>query len=99
MNFTYKKLNKDLKFEKRLEITCSMNSAKCEFTCGNIINIDKTNISVIEPHRVNIIIKSYNLLVLYFDKDNLFLYNRSNPITVSELANILKKIVAGEYNG
>lgn len=98
MNFNYKNLKKDVNFEKRIEITCNMNNAKCEFIQGKIIGIDKTNISVIEPHRVNISIKSKKLLVLYFDKDNLFLYDRTIPITIKKLVTLLKAI-KDEYNG
>ena len=32
MEFSYKKLRKNKSFEKRIEITCTMNGAKCEFT-------------------------------------------------------------------
>lgn len=47
MDFTYKKLIKDEQFEKRIEITCAMHSAKCEFIEGKIIEINATNISFI----------------------------------------------------
>lgn len=92
MNFMVKNLIKDESFEKRIEITCAMNNAKCEFIQGKIIRIDKTNISVIEPHRVNISIKSKKLLLLYFDKDNLFLYDRTMPITIKKFVMLLKEI-------
>ena len=34
MDFKVKNLVKDESFEKRIEITCAMNSAKCEFIEG-----------------------------------------------------------------
>lgn len=98
MDFTYKKLVKDKSFEKRIEITCAMNSAKCEFIQGKIIDVNKTNISFIEPHRINITIKSHKLLVIYFDKDNMFLYDRTMPITIKKLVALLKAITTGGYN-
>lgn len=98
MGFSYKKLRRDEQFEKRLEITCAMNSAKCEFIQGKIIDVNKTNISFIEPHRINITIKSHKLLVIYFNKDNLFLYDRTMPITIKKLVILLKAISSGEYN-
>lgn len=67
MNYNYENLRKDNKFEKRIKITCNMNNAKYEFIQGKIIGIDKTNISIIEPHRFNISIKSkgfYDKIVL-----------------------------------
>lgn len=99
MNFTYKKLRKDEQFEKRIEITCAMHSAKCEFIQGKIIDIDDTNISFIEPHRIDITIKSRKLLVLYFDRDEMFLYNRAIPITIKKLIMLLENITMGEDNG
>ncbi len=98
MEFSYKKLRRDEQFEKRIEITCAMNSAKCEFIQGKIIDVNKTNISFIEPHRINITIKSHKLLIIYFNKDNLFLYDRTMPITVKKLVVLLKAISTGEYN-
>lgn len=99
MNFKAKNLIKDENFEKRIEITCAMNSAKCEFLQGKIIDVDNTNVSFIEPHKVIIKIKKYKLLVLYFNKDNLFLYDRTIPITISKLTTLLKSIISGDYNG
>lgn len=99
MDFKVKNLIKDESFEKRIEITCSMNSAKCEFIQGKIIDVDNTNVSFIEPHKVIIKIKKYKLLVLYFNKDNLFLYDRTIPITISKLTTLLKSIISGDYNG
>lgn len=98
MGFSYKKLRRDEQFEKRLEITCAMNSAKCEFIQGKIIGVNKINISFIEPHRINITIKSHKLLVIYFNKDNLFLYDRTMPITIKKLVILLKDILAGDCN-
>lgn len=98
MEFTYKKLIKDEQFEKRIEITCAMHSAKCKFIQGKIIDIDDTNISFIEPHRIDITIKSHKLLVLYFDRDELFLYDRTMPITIKKLVMLLENIATGEYN-
>ena len=97
MNFNAKNLIKDRKLEKKIEITCNINKAKCEFIEGKIIDLDKTNISIIEPHRVNI--KFHKLVVLYFDKDNLFLFDRTMPITNSKLTTLLKAIASEEYNG
>lgn len=99
MNFKAKNLIKDESFEKRIEITCAMNSAKCEFIQGKIIDLDNTNVSFIQPHKVVIKIKKYKLLVLYFNKDNLFLYDRTIPITISKLTTLLKSIISGDYNG
>ncbi|MFA5603802.1 MAG: hypothetical protein WDA12_02985 [Bacilli bacterium] len=87
-------LIKSKELEKRIVTTCSFNNAKCEFTQGRILSIDKTNVSFIEPHRVDVTIKDKKLLLIYFDKNNLFLYNRSMPITIRKLDTLLKEVKA-----
>ncbi len=90
MEIFSKKLVRSKELEKKIEFACSFNYAKCEFEQGRILTIDKTNVSFIEPHRVNISVKGKKILLLYFDKDNLFLYDRSMPITIAQLTNLLK---------
>lgn len=92
MRIRSKKLIKAVDFEKKIECTCSFNNAKCEFTQGKILTFEGTNISFIEPHRVEIKVKDKNILLLYFDENNLFLYDRTMPITIEILNNILKSI-------
>lgn len=92
MEFLCKKLKKDESFEKRISITCSLNKAKCEFIPGKIIDVDNMNVSFIEPHKIIVTINSHKLLVLYFDKDNMFLYDRTMPINIKQLVLILKEL-------
>ena len=40
----------------------------------------------------NITIKDKDIILIYFDKENLFLYNRSMPITIKTLDTLLKNI-------
>ncbi|MFV0275205.1 MAG: hypothetical protein ACK5HL_03075 [Bacilli bacterium] len=63
IEFAYKNLVKDESFEKRIKITCPMSSAKCEFIQGKIIDLDNTNGSFIEPHRIVVEIKSRKIIV------------------------------------
>lgn len=92
MKIFSKKLARNKDFEKKIEIACSFNNSKCEFIQGRILSIDKTNVSFIEPHRINIRHKDKKIMLLYFDKDNLFLYDRSIQITVEQLCWILKEL-------
>ena len=59
-----------------------MNNVKCELIEGKIIDLENTNVNFIEPHQVVIRVKSYIVLVLSFDKDYLFLYDRMISITI-----------------
>jgi len=92
MNYDIEDLNSDEKFEKRIATTCSFNNAKCEFKQGRIINVRNTNISFIEPHRVSVTIKDQELILIYFDKNNLFFHNRSLPLTIKTFDNLLKEV-------
>ena len=92
MEYFTEKLINDEYFENRISTICSFNNAKCIFNDGKIIKIKETNVSIIEPHQVMVKWKQYKILLLYFDKDNMFLYDRTMPITLNELDKLLKEI-------
>lgn len=92
MEYEIQDLNKDLQLEKRIITTCMFNNVKYQFKQGRILKIKNTNLSLIEPHRVNITIKDKDIILIYFNKENLFLYNRTMPITIKELDILLKGI-------
>ena len=52
---------------KKLRIACDFHSAKYEFTRRRILNVDKVNVSFIEPHKFLIELngKNYVKTVLY----------------------------------
>ena len=92
MNIFSKNLIKSEELEKRIRMICSYNYSKCEIIQGRILTLENTNISFIEPHRIIINILNYKLLVIYYDKENVFLYNRSMPIDYKKLERLLKTI-------
>lgn len=92
MEYLVKKLIKNEELEKRIKIICSFNKAKCNFTQGRIIDIENSNISFIEPHRVIIKVNGYKLLLLYYDADNIFLYDRSMQIDLAKIELMLSKL-------
>ena len=47
----YVDLKRNEKFERKIRIACDFHSAKYEFTRGRILNIDRVNVSFIEPHK------------------------------------------------
>jgi len=92
MDFLMQEFSKNEEFEKRIATTCGFNNAKCTFIQGKILKIRNTNINFIEPHKVDVTIKGKKLILVYFDKNNMFLYNRTMPITIKQLDTLLKSI-------
>lgn len=78
-------------FERKIAMKCSFVNAKCEFIQGKIIHIKKTNMCFVEPHTIIVSIKDKKFILIYFDENNLFLYNRRNPITIKQLVKLLKQ--------
>lgn len=91
MEIFSRKFIKSEELEKRIRTMCSFNNAKCEFRQGRILYIAGTNISFIEAYKVDVTIKG-NKLILIFDRKNLFLYNRTIPITIKQFDTLLKSI-------
>lgn len=98
MEFSIEDLNKNEQFEKKISYICSFNNAKCDFIQGRVLNVNNTNISFVEPHKIIINIKGKDILLIYIDENNLFLFNRTIPITTKELDNLLKEIRKGTSN-
>ena len=65
MEIFSEKFIKSEELEKRIRTTCSFNNAKCEFRQGRILYIGGTNISFIEPHKVDVTIKGKKLILIY----------------------------------
>lgn len=76
----YVDLKRNEKFERKIRIACDFHSAKYKFTRGRILNVDKVNVSFIEPHKFLIELNVKKIIVIYFDEDNMFLYNRTMQI-------------------
>lgn len=83
------KLEIDDNLRKKIEIICSFNNLKLKFINETIKNINKTNLSYIEPHRVII----NNIVVLLFIYSRtIYINNLSNKMDISELQIFLKTI-------
>ncbi len=82
-NYVYLKIME--KFERKIRIACDFHSAKYKFTRGKILNVDKVNVSFIELHKFLIELNSKKIIVIYFDEDNMFLYNRAMQIDMKKL--------------
>ena len=78
-------INDSLK--KKIEIICEFCNTKPTIINGNMLKIDKTNLTYLEPHRI--IIKGATLLAFNYQND-IFTENLSTKIKLSELENYLK---------
>ena len=92
MSYNVEKLIKDEELEKKIILICSFNKAKYNIKQGRIIYIDDSNISFIEPHRIIIKVNNYKLLLLYYDDENIFLYDRRMQIDLKKIEIMLSKL-------
>ena len=92
MKYIVEKLTKSEELESKIKVLCSFKSIKFNIKQGRIISIDNINISFIVPHKIILDINKYKILLLYFDNDNLFLYDRRIPINIRKLENIISKL-------
>ena len=79
----------DESLKKKLEFICDFCNTKPKIINGNIRNIEHTNLSYIEPHRV--IIKGITFLAFNYSKI-LYINNLSNSIEIKDLENYIKKL-------
>lgn len=84
-----KKLEFDNELKKKIEFVCDFCNTTPTFINGNIRNIDRTNLSYIEPHRI--IIKGITFLAFNYSK-TLYINNLSNKLEIKDLETFIKKL-------
>ena len=84
-----KEIDMEEHLRKRLEIVCDFCNTTPTIINGNIRNIDKTNLSYIEPHRI--IIKGITFLAFNYSNE-IFIENLSKNIKLSDLEDFIKQI-------
>ena len=82
INIVTKELEFDEQLKKRIKFICDFCNTTPTIINGNIRNIDKTNLSYIEPHRI--IIKGITFLAFNYSK-TLFVGNLSNKVELKDL--------------
>lgn len=88
LKFKKKKIPIDDGMKKRIEFICNYCGFKATFECGNIITLDKTNLSYIEPNKAFI----GNNLILFFNYSNeVYINNLNNKIYLKDLEKYLKR--------
>ena len=84
---------KELEFEnvlkRKIEFICDFCNTKPTIINGNIRNIDKSNLSYIEPHRI--IIKGITFLAFNYSK-TLYVGNLSNKLELKDLESFIKQL-------
>ncbi len=84
-----KELEFDNELKKKIEFVCDFCNTTPTFINGNIRNIDRTNLSYIEPHRI--IIKGITFLAFNYSK-TLYINNLSNKLEIKDLEVFIKQL-------
>ncbi len=84
-----KGLEFDKELKKKIEFICEFSNITPTIINGAIRNIDRTNLSYIEPHRI--IIKGITFLAFNYSK-TLYIGNLSNKIELKDLEAFLKAL-------
>ena len=89
INIKTKELEFDNDLRKRIEFICNFCNTTPTIINGNIRNIERTNLSYIEPHRI--IIKGITFLAFNYSK-TLFVGNLSNKLELKDLESFIKQL-------
>ena len=84
-----KPLHFDLELKRKIEFVCEFCNVSPTIINGSIRNIEFTNISYIEPHRV--IIKGITLLVFNYSNE-IFIESLDKKIEIKDLESFIKNI-------
>ena len=87
INIVSKKLEIDMELKKKIEFICDFCNTTPTFINGNIRNVERSNLSYIEPHRI--IIKGITFLAFNYSK-TLYINNLYNEIEIKDLESFIK---------
>ena len=87
INIVSKKLEIDVELKKKIEFICDFCNTTPTFINGNIRNVERSNLSYIEPHRI--IIKGITFHAFNYSK-TLYINNLSNEIEIKDLESFIK---------
>ena len=89
LKVTCKELPIDLELKTRIQFICNFCNVKPTFLNGSIRNIDKTNLSYIEPNKV--IIKGVTFLVFNYGRD-IYVENLNTRINIIDMKNYIMSL-------
>ena len=87
INIVMKELEIDIELKKKIEFICDFCNTTPTFINGNIRNVERSNLSYTEPHRI--IIKGITFLAFNYSKI-LYINNLSNEIEIKDLELFIK---------
>jgi len=97
MKTTIQNLEFPSEFKKKLKIKVNNNKLNIEFISGHIINLDKTNLSVTEPHRIIVTSENKTLIALLYENTNkVYLPYDGAIISFTKYINILNSMIRKE---
>ena len=93
MKTTIEKLIFPSELKDKLKMKVGMSNLNIRFIEGHIINIDKTNLSITEPHKI-IVNNNANMLIAYIYDDNnkIYLPNHNAIISITKFVSILNEM-------
>ena len=92
ISITTKEIEIENDLKRKIEFIYDFCNTKPTIINGNIRNIDKSNLSYIEPHRINrIIIKGITFLAFNYSK-TLYVGNLSNKLELKDLETFIKEL-------
>ena len=89
INIVTKEIEFDNDLKKKIEFVCDFCNTTPTIINGNIRNIEHTNLSYIEPHRI--IIKGITFLAFNYSK-TLYVCNLSNKVEIKDLETFIKQL-------
>jgi len=90
MKTTIETLEFPCEIKKKLKMKVSMGNLEINYIDGHLIKFDKTNLSVLEPHKIIVSNKNHTLIaLLYNDEDKIYLPTENVIISITKYISIL----------
>lgn len=89
ISITTKELEFEIDLKNKIEFICDFCNTKPTIINGNIRNIDKSNLSYVEPHRI--VIKDITFLAFNYSK-TLYVGNLSNKLELKNLETFIREL-------
>lgn len=95
ISITTKELEIENDLKRKIEFICDFCNTKPTIINGSIKNIDKSNLSYVESHRI--IIKGITFLAFNYSK-TLYVGNLSNKLELKDLETFIKELNKNNYS-